>query len=88
MAKQEPIKKTGKITEVKRTEYEVLLENGHKVTCQTSGKMKKFRIILLEGDKVDVEMTPYDLSKGRIVFRHSTYNGKNTTKQSTHKKRK
>jgi translation initiation factor IF-1 len=48
----------------------VQLENGHEVIAYTSGRMKKNRIRILAGDKVTVEMTPYDLSKGRINFRH------------------
>lgn len=47
----------------------VELENGHKVLCYTAGKLKKFKIRMLVGDKVTVEMTPYDLTKGRITFR-------------------
>ena len=46
------------------------LENGHEILAHTSGKMRKFRIRVMVGDKVDIEMTPYDLSKGRIAFRH------------------
>ena len=47
----------------------VQLENGHKVLCYTAGKLKKFKIRMLVGDKVTVEMTPYDLTKGRITYR-------------------
>ena len=47
----------------------VELENGHKVLCYTAGKLKKFKIRMLVGDKVTVEMTPYDLTKGRITYR-------------------
>ena len=50
--------------------FRVRLENGHEVLAHTSGKMRKNRIRVLAGDKVTVEMTPYDLTKGRIVFRH------------------
>ncbi len=50
--------------------FRVKLENGHEVLAHTSGKMRKNRIRVLAGDKVTVEMTPYDLSKGRIKFRH------------------
>jgi translation initiation factor IF-1 len=49
--------------------FRVELENGHKILAHTSGKMRKNRIRILIGDKVTVEMTPYDLEKGRIVFR-------------------
>jgi translation initiation factor IF-1 len=47
-----------------------MLENGHEVIAHTSGRMRKNRIRVLAGDKVTVEMTPYDLTKGRITFRH------------------
>jgi translation initiation factor IF-1 len=49
--------------------YKVELENSHQIICYTSGKMKQFKIRLVQGDKVKVEMTPYDLDKGRITFR-------------------
>ena len=50
--------------------FKVKLENDHEVLAHTSGKMRKNRIRVLAGDKVTVEMTPYDLTKGRITFRH------------------
>ena len=50
--------------------FKVTLDNGHEVLAHTAGKMRKFRIRVLPGDRVDVEMTPYDLSKARIIFRH------------------
>ena len=49
--------------------FKVELDNGHIVTCYTGGKMRRFRIRLVTGDKVRIEMTPYDLDKGRITFR-------------------
>lgn len=49
--------------------FKVELENGHNVICYTGGKMRKFRIRLVTGDRVKIEMTPYDLDKGRITFR-------------------
>ena len=49
--------------------FKVKLENEHIITCYTGGKMRQFRIRLVAGDKVKVEMTPYDLDKGRIIFR-------------------
>ena len=49
--------------------FKVELENGHNVICYTAGKMRKFRIRLVAGDNVKLEMTPYDLDKGRITFR-------------------
>jgi len=50
--------------------FRVKLDNGHIILAHTSGKMRKNRIRVLEGDRVTVEMTPYDLTKGRITFRH------------------
>ena len=49
--------------------FKVELENGHNVICYTGGKMRKFRIRLVTGDRVKIEMTAYDLDKGRITFR-------------------
>ena len=49
--------------------FKVKLDNDHIVTCYTGGKMRQFRIRLVQGDRVTVEMTPYDLEKGRIVYR-------------------
>jgi len=49
--------------------FKVKLDNEHIVTCYTGGKMRQFRIRLVQGDRVTVEMTPYDLGKGRIVYR-------------------
>ena len=60
----------GNIVEVLPNQmFKVELENGHVVTAYTGGKMRKFRIRLVQGDKVKVEISPYDLSKGRITFR-------------------
>lgn len=50
--------------------FRVELTNGHKVLAHLSGKMRKFHIRITQGDKVTVEMSPYDLDKGRITFRH------------------
>lgn len=71
MAKEEPLEFSGTVVErLPNAMFRVKLDNGHEVLAHTAGKMRKFRIRVLEGDKVDVEMTPYDLSKARIVFRH------------------
>ena len=71
MAKNnEIIEMEGKIVDVLPNQtFKVELENGHNVICYTAGKMRKFRIRLVAGDKVKLEMTPYDLNKGRITFR-------------------
>ena len=60
----------GKVTEtLPNTTFRVELENGHTVTAHISGKMRKHYIRILTGDQVTVELTPYDLTKGRIVYR-------------------
>jgi translation initiation factor IF-1 len=70
MAKEDVIELQGTVLDtLPNTMFRVELENGHVVTAHISGKMRKNYIRILTGDKVTVEMTPYDLSKGRIVFR-------------------
>ena len=70
MAKEDVIEMDGIVTEtLPNTMFRVELENGHVVTAHISGKMRKHYIRILTGDKVKVELTPYDLSKGRIVYR-------------------
>ena len=70
MSKEETIEAEGKILEVLPNQmFKVELENGHVITCYTGGKMRQFRIRMVAGDSVKVEMTPYDLSKGRITYR-------------------
>lgn len=70
MAKEDVLEMEGKITEaLPNTTFRVELDNGHIITAHISGKMRKNYIRILTGDRVKVEMTPYDLSKGRITFR-------------------
>lgn len=70
MSKEDLIEFKGVVTEVlPNAMFRVELENGHKILAHTAGKMRKNRIRVLEGDTVLVEMTPYDLTKGRITFR-------------------
>ena len=70
MAKEELMEFDGVVTEVlPNAMFRVKLENDHEVLAHTAGKMRRFRIRVLAGDKVTVEMTPYDLSKGRITYR-------------------
>ena len=70
MAKEEHIEMEGTVVDtLPNTMFRVELENGHVVTAHISGKMRKHYIRILTGDKVTVQMTPYDLTKGRIVFR-------------------
>lgn len=71
MAKQTSIEQDGIIIEaLSNAMFRVELENGHEVICHISGKMRMNYIKILPGDKVKLEMSPYDLSKGRIVFRY------------------
>ena len=70
MAKEDVIEMEGVVKETRpNTMFRVELENGHVVTAHISGKMRKHYIRILTGDKVRVELTPYDLSKGRITYR-------------------
>ena len=70
MAKEDFIEMDGTVIEtLPNTTFKVELENGHKVIAHISGKMRKHYIRILTGDKVTVQLTPYDLSKGRITFR-------------------
>ena len=71
MAKDDSIEVIGTVMKVlPATMYRVKLDNGHEILAHISGKMRKFFIKITTGDKVTVEMSPYDLEKGRIIFRH------------------
>ncbi len=71
MAKQEPIKQDGKIIEaLPNAQFTVELDNGHEILAHVSGKMRMYYIKILPGDRVQVEMSPYDLTKGRITYRY------------------
>jgi translation initiation factor IF-1 len=71
MAKEELIELEGRVTEIlPDARYRVQLDAGHMIVAYTAGKMKKNRIKTLAGDRVTVEMSPYDLEKGRLIFRH------------------
>ena len=71
MAKEELLEMNGVVDEVlPDSRYRVTLENGHKLVAYSAGKMRKFHIRIIMGDKVTLELSPYDLSKGRITFRH------------------
>ena len=70
MAKEELMEFSGIVKELlPNAMFRVLLDNDHEIIAHTAGKMRKFRIRVLAGDRVTVEMTPYDLTKGRIIFR-------------------
>jgi len=71
MAKEQLIEMRGKVDEVlPDSRYRVTLDNGHQMVAYTSGKMRKNHIRILAGDNVSLELSPYDLTKGRITFRH------------------
>ena len=70
MSKQDLLEFKGTVTDLlPNAMFRVKLENGHIVTAHTAGKLRKNRIRVLQGDNVTVQMTPYDLTKGRIIFR-------------------
>ncbi|MDC0031378.1 translation initiation factor IF-1 [Candidatus Pelagibacter sp.] len=70
MSKQDVLSFKGQVIEIlKNAQFRVKLENGHIVTAHTAGKLRKNRIRILNSDNVTVEVTPYDLTKGRIIFR-------------------
>ena len=70
MSKKDLLEFKGKVIDLlPNAMFRVKLENGHTVTAHTAGKLRKNRIRVLQGDNVTVEMTPYDLTKGRIIFR-------------------
>ena len=70
MAKEELLEIEGVVKELlPNAMFRVMLDNNHEILAHTAGKMRKHRIRVLAGDRVNVEMTPYDLTKGRITFR-------------------
>jgi translation initiation factor IF-1 len=72
MVKEEPIKVVATVKEaLPNAMFRVELENGHEILAHVSGKMRMHYIRILPGDKVTIEMSPYDLSKGRIIYRQS-----------------
>ena len=71
MAKEKPIEVDGEIREtLPNANFKVVLDNGHEILAHVSGKMRMHYIKILPGDKVKIEMSPYDLSKGRITYRY------------------
>jgi len=71
MAKEEKIEAMGTVTEaLKGTKFRVELDNGHELVAYLSGKMRKYYIRILLGDRVKVELSPYDLDRGRITYRY------------------
>ena len=73
MAKEDPIEFEGVVAEIlPNGQFRVQLDGSHEILVYTAGKMRKNRIKTIVGDRVTVEMTPYDLTRGRLVFRHKT----------------
>ena len=71
MSKEDLIEMHGKVEEVlPDSRFRVTLDNGHSLVAYSAGKIRKHHIRILAGDKVSLELSPYDLSKGRIIFRH------------------
>ena len=71
MAKEELIEMNGRVAEIlPDSRYRVILDNGHELVAYTGGKMRKNHIRIIAGDLVSLELSPYDLSKGRIMFHH------------------
>ena len=71
MPKEDVLEYEGIVSEIlPNAMFRVKLENGHEILAHTAGRMRKHRIRILAGDKVNVEMSTYDLTKGRIIFRH------------------
>ena len=82
MAKEELLEMNGVVDEVlPDSRYRVTLENGHTLVAYTAGKMRKNHIRIIMGDKVSLELSPYDLSKGRITFRHIEGRGPSVPQQ-------
>jgi translation initiation factor IF-1 len=85
MAKEELLEMNGVVAEVlPDARYRVTLDNGHKLVAYSAGKMRKHHIRIIAGDKVSLELSPYDLSKGRITFRHIEGRGPVTTPRPRH----
>jgi translation initiation factor IF-1 len=84
MAKEELIEVQGVVNEIlPDSRFRVTLDNGHKLIAYTGGKMRRHSIRILAGDNVSLELSPYDLSKGRITFRHLDRRGPPPVKRTT-----
>lgn len=88
MAKEELLMLEGEIDEIYPDgRFGVMLENNHRIIAYTAGKMRKYRIRSIVGDRVHVEMTPYDLTKGRIVYREKVGGGGGLNNRVRNKRR-
>ena len=89
MSKEALIEFDGVVVEIlPDSRFRVQLDNGHETLAYTSGKMRKHRIRILAGDRVTVEMTPYDLTKGRLSFRHKDERPTGTSPAARHRHRR
>jgi translation initiation factor IF-1 len=71
VAKEEKVELEGEVVEaLSNGKYRIALDNGHETLGYIAGKMRRFRIRILPGDRIKIELSPYDLSRGRIVYRH------------------
>jgi translation initiation factor IF-1 len=87
MAKEELIEMRGKVAEVlPDSRYRVILDNGHELIAYSGGKMRKNHIRIIAGDDVTLELSPYDLNKGRIMFRHLPDRGPRPATPSYHRR--
>jgi translation initiation factor IF-1 len=87
MAKEELIEMRGKVAEVlPDSRYRVVLDNGHELVAYSGGKMRKNHIRIIAGDDVTLELSPYDLNKGRIMFRHLPDRGPRPSAPSYHRR--
>ncbi len=87
MAKEELIEMNGRVAEIlPDSRYRVILDNGHELVAYTGGKMRKNHIRIIAGDFVTLELSPYDLTKGRIMFRHLP--NRSTTGAPPHQRRR
>lgn len=89
MAKEELLEFEGIVTELlPDARFRIVLDNEHEIIAYTAGRMKKYRIKTLVGDRVTVEMTPYDLTKGRVIFRHKDERARSSIHQphSSHRR--
>ena len=83
MAKEELLEMNGVVSEMlPDSRYRVTLDNGHELVAYTAGKMRKHHIRIIAGDRVSLELSPYDLSKGRITFRHLDVRATGATQRS------
>ena len=89
MGKEELIEMQGRVEEVlPDSRFRVTLDNGHSLICYSGGKMRKHRIRVLAGDRVSLELSPYDLTKGRITFRHIEPRAPGGPGAATHRRRR